>query len=99
MSEQFTITLTIGHNVGNTPTYTTEEVAAAATLYLGTKGATVIEAKGLWCGMPEASTRIEVVRDNLTYEDIRKRVQRLSRVLRQEAIMTEVVRTSVEFLG
>jgi hypothetical protein len=99
MTIQYTISLTIGHNVAGVPTLSTAEVVAAATTYFGAKGATVMGANGMWCGIPEKSTRIEIVRDNLEEEDIRARVRRLSRVLRQECIMCEITRTCVEFLG
>jgi hypothetical protein len=99
MTIQHTITLTVGHNVAGVPTWDMDTVVAVATTYLGCKGATAIYADGMWCGERERSTRLEIVRDNLTADDIRARVRRMSRALQQECIMCEIVRTSVEFLG
>lgn len=96
---QYQITLTVGHNVKGVPTLTTREVVNCVTTYLGAKGATVLGCDGMWEGVPETSTRIEVVRDNLTRDMIYKRVRKMSRCLRQEAIMCEVKEVTIEFLG
>ena len=92
------VSLTIGHNVGDVPTFTTEEVVAAATTLLGALGATVISCRGMWQGMPEASTRIEVV-TGLEADHIRARVEKLSHYMMQDCIMCEVKPTTIEFLG
>lgn len=96
---QYQITLTIGHNVSGVPTHDTRTVMMAATTVLGAQGATVINCDGLWMGEAEKSTRIEIVRDNLSEDHIRTRVARLSHYLMQDCIMCKVKKTTVEFIG
>lgn len=95
-----TILLTVGHNVGDVPTYTTASVAAAAASVLGISAFTAIPCYGMWRGEAEESTRLEVVCDSeAEAESIVALVPDLSEALQQECIMCEVRESRVSFMA
>ena len=79
------VQLTIGHNVGNTPRWSSADVATTCADVLGIDGMTVIPCLGMWCGMPEQSSRVEIVTDDPAR--IISRIPQLCETLEQDAIM------------
>ena len=84
------ITLTIGHNVGPVEAINTATICAAVTNTLHINGFTAIPCVGMWQGMGENSTRIEIVTDDADAARINELVPTLAWQLNQEAIMCEV---------
>lgn len=91
------VTLTIGHKVGAVETHTTESICKVVTELMPVDGYTAIPCCGMWCGVPENSTRIEFVTDEQGAAAIVVRVPRLAAILQQEAIMCEVASVDVTF--
>lgn len=91
------VTLTIGHKVGAVETHTTESICAAVTELMPIDGYTAIPCMGMWKGVPEHSTRIEFITDELGAAEIVVRVPSLAAMLQQEAIMCEVSPAEVTF--
>ena len=94
-----TVQLTIGHNVGSAPTFTTMEICGYVSQYLHVRGFTAFVCFGMWDGETEESTRIEIA--GLTddeSEKIRELVPTLAQALNQQAIMFEVRADRVEFI-
>lgn len=89
------VILTIGHNVGNVDALDDVAICAAVTTTLGVDGFTAYPCLGMWKGMPEMSTRIEVVTDDP--DSVTIHVPKLAWSLNQEAIMCEVVEVNVTF--
>lgn len=95
-----TITLTIGHNVNDKPTHTSAHVVNAAADILALDGLTAYQTRGMWRGMCEDSTRIEVC--GLTEQEAARIVDALpalAHALRQEAIACEVREDSTRFVA
>ena len=93
------VTLTIGHKVGPVESLTTETVCVAVSETLGVAGYTAILCLGMWMGVPETSTRIEIIVDNeRTANELCARVPALARALGQEAIMCESCPTTTTFV-
>jgi len=84
------ITLTIGHNIGNVEALDTRSIYQAATQTLNVLGFTAFDCLGMWQGMPETSTRIEIVCEDNEAGAIIASVPALTEALNQEAIMCEV---------
>lgn len=91
------VVLTVGHKVGLAETHTTESICATVTELMPVDGYTAIPCMGMWQGVPEHSTRIEFITDELGAAEIVARVPRLATVLQQEAIMCEVSPAEVTF--
>lgn len=92
------VSLTIGHNVGDEPRYTTPEVAMAVHTILGVQAFTAIPCVGMWKGMAEQSTRIEIICDESEATSIAAEVPYLAQMLEQEAIMCEVRECATSFV-
>lgn len=95
-----TLTLTIGHNVGNTPTHTTAHVVNLAADLLALDGLTAYETRGMWRGMCEDSTRIEV--SGITADEcarILDALPALAYALGQEAIAADVREDTTAFVA
>lgn len=91
------VTLTIGHKVGSVEILTTTEICAAVTTTLAVDAFTAIPCVGMWRGVPENSTRVEIVTDELRADEIVTRVPELAWQLNQEAIMCECSTANVTF--
>lgn len=91
------VTLTIGHKVGAIETHTTESICETVTELMPIDGYTAIPCMGMWQGVPEHSTRIEFITDELGAAEIVVRVPSLAAMLQQEAIMCEVAPAEVTF--
>ena len=95
-----TLTLTIGHNVGNAPTHTSAHVVNAAADLLALDGLTAYETRGMWRGMCEDSTRIEV--SGISASEAARIVAALPALayaLHQEAIACEVREDATQFVA
>lgn len=94
------IYLTIGHNVGNTPKYTTPYICERVAKYLELEAFTAIPCFGMWQGSAEQSTRIEI---NALTEDqaaqIESLIPQLAKALKQNAIMFEIQESKTAFIG
>lgn len=95
------ISLTIGHNVNNIPTLDTVTICRNVTETLGVSAYTAIPCFGMWEGVAENSTRIEIVTDDSALvTDIVSRIPVLCAVLMQDAIMVNVDHNaSVSFIS
>ena len=91
------VTLTIGHKIGLVEALDTAAICAAVTASLAIEAFTAIPCVGIWKGIPENSTRIEIVTDESTADEIVKRVPYLAWQLNQEAIMCESCPANVTF--
>lgn len=95
-----TIYLTIGHNVGDTPTHTTAGICADVRDVLGVSAYTAIPCVGMWQGAAEESTRVEIgMLDDADAETIMGRVPDLAARLRQVEIMADVRECSAVYVG
>ena len=95
----YTVKLTIGHNVKGKHIFECDEVFEHVTQYLHVEAFTAFECAGMWQGMREESTRIEIC--NLSEDrakDIKKCVPLLAQVMAQDSIMFEMVPDRVEFI-
>lgn len=96
----YDITLTIGHNVGETPTHDRRAVCEAVAAVCGVEGMTAWAADGVWHGMAEQSTRVLLAGlDDAGAERVRGAVPALAAVLGQEAIMCEVAPSRAVFIA
>lgn len=93
----FKVVLTIGHKVGSVELLTTAEICGTVTEYLGVDAFTAIPCVGMWKGIPENSTRVEIVTDEQAANAIVGRVPELAAQLNQEAIMVECHAANVTF--
>ena len=93
------VSLTIGHNVGNEQRLDTPAVCQAVTSLLGVEAFTAIPCYGMWRGMAESSTRVEIVCDEQTAVSIEQEVPFLAHMLGQEAIMCEVRASHASFVA
>lgn len=84
------LTLTIGHNVSAQPVWDFEQVATTAADLLALDGMTAFSVLGIWEGMREESTRIEVYAESEEVERILAATPALARALRQECIAATV---------
>ena len=92
------VALTIGHNVGNVPTWNTKSVCTTAAAVLGIDGLTAYTVRGVWQGAYEESTRIEICGvDNAA--ELLQRVEALATALHQEYIMCNVTDSQTRFIG
>ena len=97
--KRYTVSLTIGHNVKNVPTFTTREVCDHVAEYLGVNAFTAYECVGMWEGEAETSTRIEISALNAgEAETIRANVPLLAMALAQACIICETRPDRVEFV-
>lgn len=95
----FDITLTIGHNVGETPTHDRRAVCEAVALVCGVDAMTAWAADGVWRGMAEQSTRVLLAGlDAAECERVKKCVPALAALLGQEAIMFECRESAAVFV-
>lgn len=90
------IQLTIGHNVGSVRKWTTADICAAFEMVTGVEAYTAVPCYGMWRGMAEESTRLEVVTEEP--EKIANAVPALADLLEQEAIMLTVVNSTTNFV-
>ena len=87
----FQVTLTIGHNINNVPKLDTQTICKQVTNVLQIQAYTAIPCFGMWEGIAEQSTRIEIVTDDHDIvTGIVSRVPALCAVLMQDAIMVSV---------
>ena len=93
-----TITLIIGHNVADIPTYETADICEAVSTVLGIEAFTAIPCYGMWRGVAESSTRIEIATDAESAANIMAEIPFLAHLLHQEAIMAERRETDVDFI-
>ena len=91
------VTLTIGHKIGLVEALDTATICATITASLAIEAFTAIPCIGMWKGVPENSTRIEIVTDERTAGEIVERVPYLAWQLNQEAIMCESCPANVTF--
>ena len=92
------VALTIGHNVGNVPTWSTESVCATAAAVLGVYGLTAYTVRGIWRCTCEESTRLEICGiDNAA--ELLQRVEALATALQQECIMCTVTDSQTQFVS
>jgi len=83
--------LTIGHNVGDTPTLSTGEICKYIYEILEVDNYTAITCNGYYKGMAEESTRIEICRiDETELNRINSLLHTLCIVLNQECIAKNV---------
>lgn len=82
------LTLLIGHNVGETPTHTTESIRDACVDVLKIDGGAFSECVGIWQGMYEDSTKCEIFADATECARIIERIPMLCAALKQDAIAT-----------
>lgn len=95
----YTMDLTIGHNVGSTPVFSTDETIELAAEYLEIEAFTAFEAVGYWRGQRETSTRIELCSlSNDEVQRIRAAVPTLAAAMGQECIMCDVRPDTVQFI-
>ena len=95
----YQISLTIGHNVGVIEALTIDGICDAVTDALGVEGFTAVPCRGMWRGMAEKSTRIEIIVDE--HNDVTticNAVPNLAAQLNQEAIMVDVRESSTMFI-
>lgn len=91
------VSLTIGHNVGPVEALDMVTICATVAEVLRVDAFTAIPAVGMWKGMPENSTRIEIVTTAEDAAEIVARVPELAARLNQEAIMCESGDANVSF--
>lgn len=85
------VTLYIGHNVGDIPTHTTADIAAAIECELSINEYTLVPASGMWCGQAEASTVCIITGQNEAQASaIVKAIPALAKALEQQAVMCDV---------
>lgn len=95
-----TVTLTIGHSVAGVPTHTMAHVVTIAADLLALDGLTAYQVRGLWRGVAEDSTRIEVCGlDAAEAARIVDAVPALAHALAQEAIACEVREDATQFVA
>ena len=95
----YEIQLTIGHNVGVVETLTIDGICDAVTTTLGVEGFTAVPCRGMWRGMAEKSTRVEIiVDDHNDVTTICNAVPNLAAQLKQEAIMVDVRKSTTMFI-
>lgn len=85
-----TLTLTIGHNVGSAHVWDFEQVATIAADLLALEGMTAWPTLGIWQGVREESTRVEVYAEPDEVSRILAAVPALALALRQECIAATV---------
>lgn len=96
----YEISLTIGHNVGVIEALTIDGICDAVTNTLGVEGFTAVPCRGMWRGMAEKSTRVEIiVDDNNEVMTICDRVPTPAATLQQETIMVDVRESSTTFVS
>ena len=89
MESMRTLTLTIGHNVGNVPTWSTSQVCNRVHMILNCEGFTAFPCLGMWNGAGEESTRVEICG---TAEELTAYIQAipaLCRALNQVCILVQ----------
>lgn len=91
------VTMTIGHKIGLVEALDSAAICAAITATLAIDAFTAIPCVGMWKGIPENSTRVEVVCDESEANRIAGLVPKLAWQLNQEAIMLEVSPANVTF--
>lgn len=90
MNEQMhTLALTIGHNVGDKPTWDTQAVCKVIDMVLACPSYTVIPCIGRYNGMNETSTRIEVCDTKQNILSYVQRVPVIAGKLNQECILVQ----------
>ena len=93
------VILTIGHNVGDTPTWTRGDVIDATHDVLGIDGLTAYDCLGYWRGESEESTRIEICAVSAREaRRIRDAVPALARRLGQVEIMVQAMPSHARFV-
>lgn len=88
-----TLTLTIGHNIGTSGAiaWRHADVLAAVRDILAPEGYTAYETSGMWQGVAESSTRVELAGlDQAEAERMAAAVPVLARALMQDAIYCEL---------
>lgn len=89
------VILTIGHKVGDVDTLDDATICNAVTTTMGVEAFTAMPCMGMWRGVPEMSTRVEIVTDDP--DSVTIHVPHLAFSLNQEAIMCEVQTVNVTF--
>ena len=92
------IALTIGHNIGNVPTWNTESICATAAAVLGVDGLTAYTVHGVWQGAREESTRLEIC-GVVNAAELLQRVKTLATALQQKCIMCTVTDSQTQFVS
>jgi len=95
----FDITITVGHNVGAVEKLTTPAICETFERLAGVEAYTAIPCRGMWRGMAEASTRLEVSAIGPdVLERIREALPVMARELEQEAIAVTVRESAFELV-
>jgi len=93
------IHLTIGHKIGSVDALDTATVCDSVTTTLGVRAFTAIPCYGMWEGVPESSTRIEIVTTDDDADRIVSLVSKLAWQLNQDAIMVERMNADARFIA
>ena len=96
---QYDVQLYIGHNINDTPALSQEEIMRACAEF--TTGATAIPARGMWHGVAENTTIVEICAVSGEFvEKLRAEwIPFLCVALQQDAIMLRVSVSNCEFIG
>lgn len=90
--------LTIGHNVNDRSTWNTPQICDRVAMFLKVNAFTAFECVGMWCGMPETSTRIEICAiDNA--KEIAARIPALASALDQACVMCSITESTTRFIN
>lgn len=89
------VVLTIGHKIGSVDALDDATICNCVTTTLKVDAFTAIPCMGMWKGVPESSTRIEIVTDDPS--SVTMYVPHLAWQLDQEAIMCEIQPVNVSF--
>lgn len=89
------VILTIGHKVGSVDVLDDATICQCVTSTMHVDAFTAIPCMGMWRGVPESSTRVEIVTDDP--DSVTVHVPHLAWALNQEAIMCEVQEVNVTF--
>ena len=96
---RYDVQLYIGHNVGTKRVHTEKSVIDALAA-VDIEGATIFEAHGIWHGMKEFTSVVEICDVNSEWVDELKAkiIPRLCDALSQEAILCRVSPSNAEFI-
>ena len=95
----YSVHLTIGHNVKGRHVFETPEICEYVTEYLDIEAFTAIECAGMWRGQCEKSTRIEICALSKNEADsILSVIPDLAGALCQDSIMCEIRPDQVQFI-
>lgn len=93
------VSIMVGHNVGNVPTFNDDEIVAEAMDILALQGATCYGTIGVWRGNTEESTRIDVICSLREARRIKAAAPALARALNQDAVLVSIMPSFASFVG